>query len=257
MFVEMEENLTKPYPVILVSYAESKEQGTMVRPEGFPFHHILWVTDGEGEFDLGGEVVHLAAGNGVFLRKDYPHSYRKCGDTFSTAWCTFQGAEEMLSYYGMGNAKVFKLPGYFKELCRPLEMLNEKGSTLSERSAVCYSWLTELLERLVMENASLGQLIREYMENNFATPITLEELAERTGVDKFAVCRRFKREYGVSVMNYLKEIRISKAKHYLKYTGFPIREIGVRCGFESPSYFGKIFREETGMSPKEYRNMKR
>ena len=254
MFVEIEENLTKPFPVVLVSYAETKEQSVIVRPEGFPFHHILWVKDGEGEFEMEGKTVHISAGHGVFLKKDCPHNYRKSGDTFSTAWCTFLGAEDMLSYYGMENATVFKLPDYFEEMLHPLEMLSEKGSTVAERSAICYSWLTELLERLTMENVSPMQGIKDYIENNFAT---LDELAERMDTDKFAVCRHFKKEYGDSVMNYLKKIRVSKAKHYLKYTAFPVHQIGIMCGFESHSYFGKIFREETGFSPKEYRFLKR
>jgi len=257
MFFEIEENLKKPFPVILVSYASTQEQGSIVRPKGFRFHHILWVTEGEGVFDLDGEEVCVSAGNGVFLHKDYPHGYRKNGDAFSTAWCTFQGAESVLSHYGMEKSKVFRLPTYFKEICHQLEMLNEKGSTVGERSAVCYNWLVELLEALAKENVSPMELVREYVENNFATPITLEELAERTGQDKFAVCRNFKKKYDISVMNYLKEIRVSKAKHYLKYTAFPIHEIGLMCGFESHSYFGKIFREETGVSPKDYRNRKR
>ncbi len=257
MFVEIEENLTKPFPVVLVSYSETSEQGVIVRPNGFPFHHILWVTDGEGEFEIEGKTMHISAGNGVFLQKECPHSYRRSGDVFATAWCTFLGAENMLSYYGMKNATVFRLPDYFKEMLRPLEMLSEKGSTFAERSSICYGWLTELLERLAMENVSPMQGIKDYIENNFATPITLDELAERMGTDKFAVCRRFKKEYGESVMSYLKKLRVSKAKHYLKYTAFPIHQIGLMCGFESPSYFGKIFREETGFSPKEYRFLKR
>ncbi|MBQ4088201.1 MAG: helix-turn-helix transcriptional regulator [Clostridia bacterium] len=257
MFFEIEENLKKPFPVILVSYASTQEQGSIVRPQGFRFHHFMWVTEGEGEFETEGKTLHISAGNGVFLKKDCPHSYRKSGETFSTAWCTFLGGEEVLSYYGMENATVFKLPDYFDEILRPLEMLSVKGSTPAERSAICYSWMMELLDRLALENISPVQRVKSYVENNFATPITLDELAKRMEMDKFAICRLFKKEYGDSVMNYMKKIRISKAKHYLKYTAFPIHEIGLMCGFESHSYFGKIFREETGVSPKEYRNRKR
>ena len=54
-------------------------------------------------------------------------------------------------------------------------------------------------------------------------------------------------------MQALKRIRIQKAKMFLLYSQAPIEEIGKMCGYDSGSYFTKIFRELEGCSPSEYR----
>ena len=55
-------------------------------------------------------------------------------------------------------------------------------------------------------------------------------------------------------MHYLLMLRISHAKIYLiQYPDKKVTEISKMCGFESPSYFGKLFRREVGMTPEQYR----
>ena len=59
--------------------------------------------------------------------------------------------------------------------------------------------------------------------------------------------------YKRQVMNALNQIRVQKAKRFLRYTASQISQIGRMCGFESASYFAKEFRKRTGVSPSEYR----
>jgi AraC-like DNA-binding protein len=254
MFVEIQRNLKKPYPIILTAAGSTETQSAISRPNGFEFHHILWVTQGEGLFHFAGEPRHIGAGYGVFMNKDCPHAYTKSGETFATSWVTFQGAEDLLTFYRMNRFKVFKLPAFWKECCAQLSNLCEKGSTVAARSAACYSWLIELLETLEASDVSVFSRVRLYLENNFDKPLTLDEIAEVSGMDKFALCRYYAKERGMSVMSHLKQIRVTKAKQFLKFTVCSVAEIGEMCGFESPSYFGKIFKEETHMTPREYRN---
>ena len=54
-------------------------------------------------------------------------------------------------------------------------------------------------------------------------------------------------------MNTLKRIRIEKAKKMLENKVILVEQIAALCGFESPSYFIKIFKKETGLTPLEYR----
>jgi AraC-like DNA-binding protein len=56
-----------------------------------------------------------------------------------------------------------------------------------------------------------------------------------------------------SPLAYLRDRRMEAAIALLRTTDTPIHEIGRLCGFDSPSYFGKIFREYMSMTPKEYR----
>mgnify|MGYP002553177084 CR=1 FL=1 len=254
MFVEMERNLTKPYPIILTAAGSTDTQTAIDRPDGFLFHHILWVTKGEGLFQLGEESIHLRAGYGVFIKKDFPHAYARSGAEFATSWVTFLGVDALLAFYQMKDYKVFPLPVFWQESCAQLQNLCEKGSTVAARSQACYTWLIELLESLEVTDTSVYTRVRNYLENNFDKPLTLDDIAAASGIDKFALCRYYAKERGISVMTHLKRVRITKAKQLLKFTACPIAEIGKLCGFESASYFGKIFREETKMTPRQYRS---
>ena len=131
MFVEIQRNLKKPYPIILTAAGSTETQSAISRANGFEFHHILWVTQGEGLFHFAGEPRHIGAGYGVFMNKDCPHAYTKSGETFATSWVTFQGAEDLLTFYRMNRFKVFKLPAFWKESCAQLSNLCEKGSTVA------------------------------------------------------------------------------------------------------------------------------
>ena len=62
--------------------------------------------------------------------------------------------------------------------------------------------------------------------------------------------RAIQKEMGLTIMQYLTEIRIGHARHLLTlHPEKKVLEIGKMCGFESPSYFGKIFKKEVGMTP--------
>ena len=64
----------------------------------------------------------------------------------------------------------------------------------------------------------------------------------------------YKKEHGITVMDDLNRIRIAKAKRFLRYGSASVAEVGKQCGFDSPSYFGKCFKEATGYTPTEYRS---
>ena len=93
----------------------------------------------------------------------------------------------------------------------------------------------------------------QFMEAHFAQPLTLEDVAAHVGMNRYSLCRYFARAQGDTVMGQLRRIRVAKARQFLRFTALPIEEIGRICGFESPSYFGKIFRAQTGLSPRDYR----
>lgn len=67
-------------------------------------------------------------------------------------------------------------------------------------------------------------------------------------------CAIFKKSMGQTIMHYLKTLRISRARIFLhQYPEKKTLEIAEMCGFQSPSYFGKVFKEEVGVTPEMYR----
>jgi two-component system response regulator YesN len=57
----------------------------------------------------------------------------------------------------------------------------------------------------------------------------------------------------MSFVDYLKRIRVEKAKELLSSTDFKIHEVALRVGYDNPKYFARIFREMTGVSPQEFK----
>lgn len=94
-----------------------------------------------------------------------------------------------------------------------------------------------------------------YIHTHIRDRITIEDIAEVTGKSVSYISRLFKSEMAVSVSEYIRTAKIDKAKNMLRYSQVPLIEISSYLSFSSQSHFIKLFREETGMTPKKYRSM--
>lgn len=94
---------------------------------------------------------------------------------------------------------------------------------------------------------------RKYMEEHTDEKINLNDLANNLNVSYSTFKNTFKSMTGLSPVEFLKRLRITKAKYLLSTTGKPVKAIGMECGFGTSEYFCNCFREETGISPLEFR----
>lgn len=251
-FFEINTDKKEKLPFFLNSVGASPVQGKIERPSGYEYHQILTVKEGEGVFSVNGERFTLSAGEGIFVRAGIPQSYE--GDPFHTLWCSFLMSDEALDCMGVKDFVTFKAPNDLEtELCA-LQKFSNGQSTVISRSAAGYSFVTEVFSKILSESDTPDTLTRRYLESRYFEPITLDEVANAVGMDKFALCRYYSSVRGITVMEELKRIRIAKAKRLLRYTSDSIETVGRLCGFESPSYFGMRFKEECGCTPREYRN---
>lgn len=107
-------------------------------------------------------------------------------------------------------------------------------------------------EVLLYGKAGSIQQIKKYLELHYIENVTLQEIAEQVNLDKSYLGRMFREECGVTIMGYLKNVRIEKAKELL-LLGMNAGEVALQTGFADPAYFAKIFKQETGISPSRYR----
>lgn len=94
----------------------------------------------------------------------------------------------------------------------------------------------------------------QYILEHYSENITLDKLSEQVYVNPMYLSRLFKEKAGVSYIEYLTEVRIENAKRLLSDLSLRIYDIVEMVGYDSRKHFGKIFKEHTGLSPKEYRN---
>lgn len=251
MFAELESETFRSLPFGLHTLCPDRLQEPTNRPNGFKYHHLLWVTQGCGVYRIGNERFTLSEGEGVFMRAGVPHNYY--GENFHTAWCTFSMSEALLDALGIEQYFKFKVPSDFERETEELYRYACGSSTLLGRSSAGYSYVIGLFSSILSADEGLASKVRRYLEQKYSEPLTLTCIADAFGIDRFKLCHIYKKEFGTTVMEELNSIRIQKAKQMLRYSTATAEKIGKACGFESPAYFSKCFRETVGCTPIKYR----
>lgn len=89
-----------------------------------------------------------------------------------------------------------------------------------------------------------------YIDENFASKITLDMLAKKFGFSKNYICNLFSKYYHTSLTCYLTEKRMTHAKQLLKDKNRLLKDIAIECGYSEYVQFYKVFKEYYGLSPK-------
>ena len=95
--------------------------------------------------------------------------------------------------------------------------------------------------------------VMDYIKSHYGSKITLEEIASFVHISASHLSGLFRKETGQTISAYINYVRIEKSKLLLKTSEIPIAQIGALCGFEDQSYFTRVFKQQTGRSPKKYR----
>ncbi|MEM7536617.1 MAG: AraC family transcriptional regulator [Chloroflexota bacterium] len=95
---------------------------------------------------------------------------------------------------------------------------------------------------------------KAFMEKYLSEKIELEKIAAAAFMSRFYYIKIFKQVYGVTPRQYLRDLRISRAKELLK-KGFAVTQVCYDVGYESLPTFSRAFKRGTGYSPKEYKKM--
>lgn len=94
-----------------------------------------------------------------------------------------------------------------------------------------------------------------YINRNLGSPLSLEVLASFVHVHSSYLSRSFKKNYGISLTDYINKTRIEKAKELLSDSHALAYEVAETVGFRDPAYFSSIFKKYTGVSPSEYKKV--
>ncbi len=116
----------------------------------------------------------------------------------------------------------------------------------------------DIYQKEIQKNAQLPEMkgirtMKEYMQRHFSENLTLEDIAGSAFLSTSYASRIFKKEQKLSIMDYLRKIRISEAKKILRESNLQIEEIAVKVGYADSSYFTKVFRKTENMTPSQYR----
>lgn len=108
-------------------------------------------------------------------------------------------------------------------------------------------------DTLAVEDRRMADAMR-FILKNFSQPIGMEELLRANPMSRRSMERRFRRVFGCTVAESIRQQRINRARLILASTDESITLISEKCGFSSYNYMSRVFNEILGMSPREFRN---
>lgn len=111
----------------------------------------------------------------------------------------------------------------------------------------------ELIERKRNSDYNLFEMAKQYLTENYNREITLEDLAHKTGFSTNYFSKLFKTKVGKTFVQYKSELKIQKAMELLEKPEKSVTEVSLDVGFNDLTYFIRVFKEYTSLTPNEYK----
>lgn len=134
-----------------------------------------------------------------------------------------------------------------------------KTETIPDMKQVVLDFCMRLNEtirgKMMDQNSEIVKKVKDIIRGGYTENITIQSIAERIYLSPNYVCTVFKQMTGHTINQYITHVRIEAAKKLLEDTSVKLVDIGYLIGYIEPSYFSKIFKKCTALTPKEYRQM--
>jgi len=111
---------------------------------------------------------------------------------------------------------------------------------------------------LVRRNPHADAVVRaceDWLGEHFTEAGALQHVVERANIPERTLKRRFRAATGMTLIEYLQNLRVEKAKRLLEGNALPVDEISAEAGYEDASFFRRLFKRRTGLTPSQYRKM--
>ena len=229
---------------------------------------FLLITGGHGTVTSDGEVYSLRKGDCVFLDCHKPYSHESSEDLWSLRWVHFNSAS-MASIYRKFLERSDTCRFAAAEESAYHAVLDQLFAAAESESYVRDMEVHETLSRLltlIMKDCwkepgaasaagGAGTLreVRQYLTEHYGEKITLDQLSERFFLNKYYLTRLFRSTYGITISDYILELRIRRAKELLRFSSESLEEIARLCGFYDLAYFSRKFKNAEGCSPSAFR----
>ena len=261
-------------PLVLRMAGIDHIQEKVNRPSGLPVWQILYGASGTGNIQIEESRYNLGEGQIAVLPPHTGHQYESAQNEWKVHFLGFDGnsCQKLLTDLGLAQPGVYHLSHGEKASQAFLLHLKEIESVINSQihlkyrvlSKELYSTLLDLasgssLERTALWNDPDGLMsdVIEYLEKHCSEDISLMQIGEEFHLTPEYLCARFKNSTGETVGQYLKRVRIGRARILLmERPDLNLSRIGELCGYRSPSYFGKVFREMTGLTPQNFRTVR-
>jgi AraC-like DNA-binding protein len=244
-----------------------------------PEYELTLILKGQGKRLVGDSHENFYAGDLVLLGPDLPHTWvSEANEQYASTAVVIQFSE------------AFVQPFYCLPECKKLrEMLrlSSKGLFFSQPDATLQQAIQQLplqsgIEKITSILSILGQLsqkapqslaspffealkgsenerrinlVCQYIQAHTNSDLSVRRVADQLHLSESAFCKFFKRVTGITFSDYVNDIRIGNACHLLMETDYPITQIAFDCGYESLSYFNRMFLKKKACTPRDFRKI--
>jgi len=191
--------------------------------------------------------------------EDYPIAFLRTGQVLLRAPCAegFQKLAAVLMKRGL-KADLARLEtAYFRCRVVPPDSYRAVVRLLEIFAAHLALIADKIVPQPVKVDSPLIKRATDYVGSHYSDPIQLESIGSALNISRYHFCRSFKRTTGLTFMEYLREVRIEKAKTLLRNTNLRVGEIAFEVGFQTLTHYNRTFRKTVGCSPTEYRSRHR
>lgn len=225
---------------------------------------LLYIFSESGRYIVGNYEYAVTAGDFVICNANIPHGEDPFQEHKIQTYCLvlsgakLELAEEERPIISLGRENPFG------ELLPKIYNLFHKKEGYSETCRHFALGIYFLLQRMIVERNEkqnpikkqrerLVYKILDYINEHYAEPLTLEKISAEFYISKSNLSHAFKKEVGLSPMQYMMQRRIGEAQSLLVETSTAIQDIEYKLGFSDSAHFSKMFKKYVGVTPNEYR----
>ncbi|MFD2603671.1 AraC family transcriptional regulator [Flavobacterium suzhouense] len=234
---------------------------------------VMHLFDNPGFDYLPGETV-IVPGN-VEMKIDFPEAstanptqclalaidHHKISDTLDFLNERYPKEDELWklnheNYFFYNNTELATTINKLIRECMSFSVTKDALADLALQELLIRIIQTQTAQRIdsptTIDTDSAIYAITDYIRKNITSNISLKELSEKACMSTTSFYRYFKRELGMSPIEFILNEKIKQAKKLLKNPGIQINEVCYMAGFDDCNYFIRLFKKYEGITPKQY-----
>ncbi|WP_310602156.1 AraC family transcriptional regulator [Anaerosporobacter sp.] len=228
---------------------------------------LMYIQSGSLTLEYEEKTIPVSAGEFVLIDCYKPHAYSSATG-WESLWCHFDGLVARPYYTNvishLGN--VFSMTDHHSVMVisKLTSIYETFHNNKAVKEALISKYLTDILTSFLLytpstvrtlDYTSMSENIISYINEHFASPLSIEELAEMSGLSQYHFIRVFKKVTGFTPHEYIINTRLNTAKYLLKNSQLSIKDICFNTGFSCESVFCSSFKKNFNATPSQYRSM--
>jgi len=222
---------------------------------------LLITVDGQARVHHGDESVEVKAGDVTFYNVNENHHYTTEGwEVFFFHWYPSEHLKKSFQHSNISSQTWHEVLDHSYLLSLD-ELRSYAQPAQLEHFRRCAVLVEDVMYRCVAPRSGTANYMQRfrtygvlnYMRNHLSEPVKIDQLAAMMHLSTSRFNHLFREEVGQSPMQYMKMLRLNKARHLMRVTDLPVNQIAQEVGYEDPLYFRRAFKQHFQVTPSQAR----